>query len=67
MSTTVRLPAAPLLDRQQAERTLAGLSLPELLLRQGSMTGPYRITRPMTVTWKVRLARLLRSLVAHRR
>ena len=35
------------LDRRQEERDTAHLSLPELLLLKGCMTGPHRRTHPM--------------------
>lgn len=35
---------------------------PELLLSTGALTGPYRKTRPITLTWRVRITRWVRSL-----
>lgn len=47
------------------DQALASLPLPDLLLRQGSMTGPYRPIRPMTVTLRQRLLRAVRSMLNH--
>ena len=33
-----------------------------LMLAQGSIAGPYRRTRPVTVTWRTRLIRAARAL-----
>jgi hypothetical protein len=35
---------------------------PDLLLSTGAITGPYRKTRPVTLTWRVRITRWVRSL-----
>lgn len=55
------------LDRRQAERDNAHLSLPELLLRSGAMTGPHRITRPVTVSGLLRMKRAVRSWILNRK
>lgn len=55
--------AEPLIDRAQAARSLAALSLPDLLLRQGSMTGPYRRTVPVTLSPITRAVRWMRRLL----
>lgn len=55
--------AEPLIDRAQAARSLAALPLHELLLRQGSMTGPYRRTVPVTLSPITKLARCVRRLL----
>lgn len=37
------------------------------LLASGALQGPYRRTRPITVTWRMRVLRALRSLLLNRR
>lgn len=59
--------AEPLIDRAQAARSLAALPLPDLLLRQGSMTGPYRRTVPFTLSPITRAARWMRRLINDRK
>lgn len=63
---TRRLVAADL-DARQAERRLAGLSLPELLMRSGALSGPYTRTRPLTIGAWVRLVRCWRAWIFNRR
>lgn len=41
---------------------VAAVNLPDLLLKTGAMTGPYRRAKPMTVSL---FSRLLRQLRAH--
>lgn len=53
--------------RSDADRELSSLSLPDLLLRQGSMSGPYRRTHPITTTPWTRLRRALRAWAITRR
>ena len=59
--------AEPLLDRRAAELSLSGLSLPELLLSTGAMTGPFRRPKPATVTTWARIRRALRAWAVARR
>lgn len=49
------------LDARQAEREAAPLSLPDLLLSKGAMTGPHKRTRPFRRT---RMGRFFRALLA---
>lgn len=49
------------LDARQAERAAAALSLPDLLLSKGSMTGPHKTTKPLR---RSRARRFLRALLA---
>ena len=51
------------LDMRRAEWEAATLSLPELLLLKGSMTGPHKVTRPVT-RWSQALKRFHRALLA---
>ena len=51
------------LDRRQAERAAASMSLPDLLLSKDAMTGPYKRTHPIT-RWSQALKRFNRALLA---
>lgn len=50
------------LDMRQREREIRSLSLPDLLLTTGAMSGPHRRARPATIGL---LKRLHRALAAH--
>lgn len=49
------------LDARQRERETAPMSLPDLLLSKGSMTGPHKFTHPVT-RWSRALRRFARAL-----
>lgn len=39
----------------------------ERLLRTGAVTGPHRKTRPLTLTWQMKLCRWVRNYFQNRR
>ena len=51
------------LDAQQLELVTAGVPLPELLLKTGAMSGPFKRTRPVT-RWRLACRRFTRALLA---
>lgn len=60
--TPTKLTAAHL-DRRQEERDTAAMSLPDLLLAKGSMSGPHRRTHPIT-RWTLAVERITTTLLA---